>query len=80
MILGENVHFGPSQPVQRRGLHPVKVVLHLEFERFGRVVETVVDHVPNPPCLVRPGRRLPVTVQGLSEGSLGYLASGEPAV
>ena len=24
-----------------------------------------------PPCLVRPGRRLPV--QGLSEGSLGYL-------
>jgi hypothetical protein len=24
-----------------------------------------------PPCLVRPGKRLPV--QGLSEGSLGYL-------
>ena len=24
-----------------------------------------------PPCLVRPGRRLPVPVQGLSEGSLG---------
>ena len=26
-----------------------------------------------PPCLVRPGRRLPV--QGLSEGSLGFLVS-----
>ena len=26
-----------------------------------------------PPCLVRPGRRLPV--QGLSEGSLGYPVS-----
>ena len=26
-----------------------------------------------PPCLVRPGRRLPVPVQGLSEGSLGFL-------
>jgi len=48
----------------RPGLWPLEGVLRLS-SRFG------LWRVRFPPCLVRPGRRLPV--QGLSEGSLGYL-------
>jgi hypothetical protein len=56
------------------GLPEIKEAVGVGSDRvFGRVVRVFfglcVWRVGFPPCLVRPGRRLPV--QGLSEGSLG---------